>query len=386
MSSEASEEQRLILRTVRDFVEREVIPVASEMEHRGEYPHALASQMAQMGLFGLNIAEEFGGTEVDYVTFARIFVELSRGWLGLAGIIGTHLVLADVLGRFGTDDQKRRFLPGLATGERRGGICLSESNAGTDLQNIATTATRDGSIYRVNGSKMWITNARHGNTFLLLAKTDPAAKPAHRGMSAFVIEKGAPGLTVNRDIDKLGYKTVETCELHFDNFPVPVENLIGGAEGEGFSQTMTGLEAERLNVAARGLGVAQAAFEEAIKYAQQRVTFGKPIAQHQLIQAKLAEMATKIEASRLLVESAAEKKNRGERCDMEAGMAKLFATETAAEVSFEAMRILGGNGYSKDFPVERFYRDAPLVVIGGGTNELQKLIIAKRLLEKYKLQ
>jgi hypothetical protein len=338
-----------------------------------------------MGLFSLNIPEEFGGTEVDYVTFARIFTELSRGWLGLAGVIGTHLVLADVLCRFATHDQKRRFLPGLATGERRGGICLSESNAGTDLQNIATTAMRDGSVYRVNGSKMWITNARHGNTFLLLAKTDPSAKPAHRGMSAFVIEKGAPGLTVNRDIDKLGYKTVETCELHFDNFAVPVENLIGGVEGEGFSQTMTGLEAERINVAARGLGVAQAAFEEAIRYAQQRVTFGKPIAQHQLIQAKLAEMATKIEASRLLIESAAEKKNRGERCDLEAGMAKLFATETAAEVSFDAMRILGGNGYSKDFPVERFYRDAPLVVIGGGTNELQKLIIAKRLLEKYKV-
>jgi len=383
--SQPTEEQRLILRTVRDFVEREVIPVASAMEHRGEYPHALADQMAQIGLFGLNVPEEFGGSEVDYVTFARIFVELSRGWLGLAGIIGTHGVLCDVLVRFGTAEQKRRFLPGLATGERRGGICLSESNAGTDLQNISTTATRDGSLYRVNGSKMWITNARHGNTFLLLAKTDPSAKPAHRGMGAFVIEKGAAGLVVSRDIDKLGYKTVETCELHFQDFPVPAENLIGGVEGEGFSQVMTGLEAERLNVAARGLGVAQAAFDEAIRYAQQRVTFGKPIAQHQLIQAKLAEMATKIEASRLLVESAAEKKNRGERCDLEAGMAKLFATETAAEVSFDAMRILGGNGYSKDFPVERFYRDAPLVVIGGGTNELQKLIIARRLLEKYKV-
>ena len=379
-----SEERQLILRTVRDFVDREVIPVASEMEHRDEYPHALADEMARMGLFGLNVPEEFGGSDVDYVTFARIFTELSRGWLGLAGIIGTHGVLCDVLVRFGTPDQKRRFLPGLASGERRGGICLSESNAGTDLQNISTTATRDSSVYRVNGSKMWITNARHGNTFLLLAKTDPSAKPAHRGMSAFVIEKGAPGLVVSRDIDKLGYKTVETCELHFENFPVPAGNLIGAIEGEGFSHVMTGLEAERLNVAARGLGIAQAAFEEAIRYAQQRVTFGKPIAQHQLIQAKLAEMATKIEASRLLIESAAEKKNRGERCDLEAGMAKLFATETAADVSFEAMRILGGNGYSKDFPVERFYRDAPLVVIGGGTNELQKLIIARRLLEKYR--
>jgi alkylation response protein AidB-like acyl-CoA dehydrogenase len=383
-----SEEQLLILRTVHDFVQREVIPVASAMEHRGEYPHALANQMAAMGLFGLNIPEEFGGTEVDYVTFARIFAELARGWMGLAGIIGPHLVLCDVLGRYGTDAQKRQFLPGLATGERRGGICLSEPGAGTDLQNITTTATRDtrdGDLYRINGSKMWVTNGRYGNTFLLLVKTDPSAKPAHRGMSVFVIEKGAPGLVVSRDIDKLGYKTVETCELHFENFPAPAENLIGGVEGQGFTQAMTGLESERINVAARGLGIAQAAFDEAIRYAQQRSTFGKPIAQHQLIQAKLADMATKIEASRLLIESAAEKKNRGERCDLEAGMAKLFATETAAEVSFEAMRIFGGNGYSKDFPVERFYRDAPLVVIGGGTNELQRLIIARRLLEKHRI-
>jgi|SRR5579864_3548794 len=381
----STEEQQLILRTVHEFVEREVIPVASAMEHRGEYPHDLANQMAQMGLFGLNVPEEYGGTEIDYVTFARIFVELGRGWLGLAGIVGSHLVLCDVLGRYGTEDQKRRFLPGLASGERRGGICLSEPGAGTDLQNIATTATRDGGVYRINGSKMWITNGRYGNTFLLLTKTDASAKPAHRGMTAFVIEKGAPGLVVSRDIDKLGYKTVETCELNFTDFPVPVENLIGGEEGRGFTHVMTGLEAERLNVAARGLGIAQAAFEAAIKYAQQRVTFGKPIAQHQLIQEKLADMATRIEASRLLIESAAEKKDRGERCDLEAGMAKLFATETAAEVAFEAMRIFGGNGYSKDFPVERYYRDAPLVVIGGGTNELQKLIIARRLLEKYQV-
>jgi alkylation response protein AidB-like acyl-CoA dehydrogenase len=386
ISDAQREERQLILRTVHDFVEREVIPVASGMEHRGEYPFELANQMAKMGLFGLNVPDEFGGTEVDYVTFARIFAELARGWMGLAGIIGPHLVLCDVLGRYGTDDQKRRFLPGLATGERRGGICLSEPGAGTDLQNITTRAVRDGSIYRVSGSKMWITNGRHGNTFLLLTKTDPTTKPAHRGMTLFVIEKGAPGLTVSRDIDKLGYRTVETCELHFDNFPVPVENLIGGVEGVGFTQAMTGMESERINVAARGLGIAQAAFDEAIKYAQQRSTFGKPIAQHQLIQAKLADMATKIEASRLLIESAAEKKNRGERCDLEAGMAKLFATETAAEVSFAAMRILGGNGYSKDFPVERFYRDAPLVVIGGGTNELQRLIIAKRLLEKHAIK
>jgi alkylation response protein AidB-like acyl-CoA dehydrogenase len=377
-------EQQLIVHTVRQFCEREVIPVASELEHRNEYPHELVAQMQKIGLFGLNVPEQYGGGDVDFTTFAMVFEELSRAWLGLAGVIGTHSVLCDVLNLFGTEQQKQKFLPGLASGERRGGICLSETNAGTDLQNISTVAIRDGKTYRVNGSKMWITNGRFGNTFLLIAKTNPEAKPPHKGMSAFVIEKGAPGLTVSRDIDKLGYKSVETCELHFQDFPVPAENLIGGVEGEGFKQVMTGLEAERLNVAARGLGIARAAFEEAIRYSQQRSTFGKPICEHQSIQIKLADMATKIEASRLLIYSAAEKRDRGERCDLEAGMAKLFATETAAEVSFEAMRILGGNGYSKDFPVERYYRDAPLVVIGGGTNELQRLIIARRLIEKYR--
>ena len=376
-------EQEMIIATVRKFVDNEVIPVASEMEHRNEYPHALVEQMKEMGLFGLNIPEEYGGVGVDTTTFARIFEEVSRGWLGLAGIIGSHSVMGDVLARFGTEEQKRRFLPGIASGEMRGGICLTEANAGTDLQNLSTTATRDGEVYRINGSKLWITNARRGSTFLLLAKTDPAAEPRHRGMSAFIFQKGEPGMTVSRDIDKMGYKGVETCELHFENFPVPVENLIGGVEGHGFKQVMTGLEAERLNVAARGLGIARAAFECAIDYAQQRVTFGKPIAEYQTIQNKLADMATNIEASRLLIYSAAEKRDRGERCDLEAGMAKLFATETAASVSFEAMRIMGANGYSKDFPVERYYRDAPLVVIGGGTNELQRLIIAKNLLKKY---
>ena len=340
--------------------------------------------MKELGLFGLNIPEEYGGNPVDYTTFAVIFEELSRGWMALAGIIGTHLVLADVLVRYGTDEQKRQFLPRLARGEPRGGICLSEPNAGTDLQSISTVALRDGDVYRVTGSKMWVTNGRHAQLFLLLARTDPGASPPHRGMSAFVIEKGAPGLSVGRDVDKLGYKTVETTELHFDQFPVPAAHLIGGTEGIGFKHVMTGLEAERINVAARGLGLARAAFDEAIHYAQQRVTFGKPIAQHQTIQIKLADMATKIEASRLLIYSAAAKKDRGERCDIEAGMAKLFATETAAEVTLEAMRVMGGNGYSKDFTVERLYRDAPLVVIGGGTNELQRLIIAKGLLERYK--
>ena len=377
-------EQELIVKTVRQFVAKEVMPAASAMEHRNEYPHELVAQMAAMGLFGLNVPEEYGGAGIDTTTFAMVFEELSRGWLGLAGVVGSHSVLCDVLVRFGSEDQKRRFLPGLAAGQPRGGICLSEPNAGTDLQNISTRAVRDGGVYRIDGSKMWITNGRHGQTFLLLAKTDPRAEPAHRGMSAFVIEKGAAGLTVGRDIGKLGYKGVETCELHFSGFPVPAENLIGGVEGQGFKHVMTGLECERLNVAARGLGVARAAFEEAIRYAQRRVTFGKPIAEHQTIQIKLADMATRIEASRLLIYSAAEKRDRGERCDLEAGMAKLFATETAAEVALEAMRILGGNGFSTDFPVERYYRDAPLLVIGGGTNELQRLIIARNLLKKYR--
>jgi alkylation response protein AidB-like acyl-CoA dehydrogenase len=387
-----TDEQRLIVKTIQQFVDREVIPVASRMEHRDEYPDALVDQMKELGLFGLNVPEQYGGSDVNYTTFAMVFEELARGWLGLSGILGTHLVLCDVLIRFGTDEQKRAFLPELAAGRRRGGIALSEPNAGTDLQAITTTATRSGDVYFINGSKMWVTNGRRGDTFVLLARTDPRAHPPHTGMSAFIIdkkykgEKGASGLTVSRDIEKLGYKTVETCELHFDNLAVPAANLIGGVEGQGFKQAMTGLETERINVAARGLGLARAAFEEAIKYSQQRVTFGKPICEHQTIQIKLADMATKIEASRLLIYSAAEKKDRGERCDLEAGMAKLFATDTAADVALEAMRILGGNGYSKDYPVERFYRDAPLLVIGGGTNELQRLIIARQLLGKFKLR
>ena len=387
-----TDEQRLIVKTIQQFVDREVIPVASRMEHDDEYPDALVDQMKELGLFGLNVPEQYGGSDVNYTSFAMVFEELARGWLGLSGILGTHLVLCDVLIRFATEEQKRTFLPELAAGRRRGGIALSEPNAGTDLQAITTTATRSGDVYLINGSKMWVTNGRRGDTFVLLARTDPKARPPYTGMSAFIIDKrpkggvGGPGLTVSRDIEKLGYKTVETCELHFDNLAVPVDNLIGGVEGQGFKQAMTGLETERINVAARGLGLARAAFEEAIKYSQQRATFGKPICEHQTIQIKLADMATKIEASRLLIYSAAEKKDRGERCDMEAGMAKLFATDTAAEVALEAMRILGGNGYSKDYPVERFYRDAPLLVIGGGTNELQRLIIARQLLGKFKLQ
>jgi len=381
-----SDEEQLMLATVRRFLEREVAPVASELEHRNEYPTEIVERMKELNLFGANVPEAYGGLELSYTVFAMIFEEISRVWMGLAGILGTHTVLCDVLARFGTSEQKQRYLPVMARGDKRGAICLSEPHAGTDLQAIKTTAERRGDAYAINGSKMWITNARRADVLLVLAKTDPQAEPAHSGISAFIADKGGPGLTVSRDIDKLGYKSLETCEVLFEEFEVPVANLIGGREGEGFKQVMTGLEAERLNVAARGLGIARAAFEEAIRYAQQRRTFGKPICEHQAIQLKLADMATKIEASRLLIYAAAEKKDRGERCDLKAGMAKLFATETAQECSLEAMRILGGNGYAKDFPVERYYRDAPLLIIGGGTNELQRLVIAKNLLKKYSIK
>jgi alkylation response protein AidB-like acyl-CoA dehydrogenase len=378
--------QQHIVANIREFVEREVRPVASQLEHRDEYPHQIVAGMKELGLFGCNVPEEYGGLALSYTTFALIVEELARGWMSLVGPIGTHSVICDIINRFGTEEQRREYLPGLASGERRGGLALSEADAGTDVQRLRTTATRVAGGYLINGAKMWITNARYGNTFVLAAKTAPQAEPPYKGISAFIIEKGAQenrGFNVVRDIDKLGYKGVETCELYFDNFFVPAKNLIGGEEGVGFKHVMTGLESERINVAARGVGLARAAFEDAIHYAQQRQTFGKPICEHQTIQIKLAEMGTRIEAARLLTYSAAAKKDQGERCDLEAGMAKLFATETAQEVALEALRIHGGAGYSKDLNVERYYRDAPLLIIGGGTNELQRLIIAKGLLAKY---
>lgn len=375
--------QQRIVESIREFVNRKVLPVVDDLEHRNEYPHEIIEGMADLGLFGCSVPEEYGGLGLSFTTFALIVEELSRGWMSLVGPIGTHSVICDIISRFGTDEQKREYLPGLASGERRGGLALSEPDAGTDVQRISTRARRSGDGYLINGSKMWITNGRYGNTFVLAAKTDPKADPPHRGISAFIIEKGGEGFVVTRDIDKLGYRGVETCELYFNDFYVPAGNLVGGVEGEGFRQIMSGLESERINVAARGVGLARAAFEDAIHYAQQRQTFGKPICEHQSIQIMLAEMGTRIEAARLLVYSAAEKKDRGERCDLEAGMAKLFATETSQDVAWQAMRIHGGAGYSKDLRIERYYRDAPLLVIGGGTNELQKLIIARRLVEKY---
>ena len=382
--SVAAEVREEIVSTVRRFVEREVVPVASELEHRNEYPHSLVERMKELGLFGATIPPEYGGLGLDVTTYAMIVEELCRGWMSLSGVLNTHLMLAFMLRTHGTDEQKRRYLPAMVRGEHRGALCLTEPHAGSDVQRIRTTATRRGDTYVLNGSKMFITNARHGTLYAIAAKTDPQADPPYRGISMFVGEKG-PGLTVSRDIEKLGYKGIETCEVHFEEYVVPARNLLGGTEGQGFFHVMSGLEVGRINIAARAVGVAKAAFEHAITYAQQRETFGKPICEHQAIQLKLAEMATKIEAARLLTYQAAERKDRGERCDIEAGMAKLFASETCLEVATDAMRILGGYGYTKEFPVERFFRDAPLMIIGEGTNEIQRLVIARQLLQRYKI-
>ena len=380
---ESDAEQRQILSTIRRFVEREVKPVASELEHRDEYPHALVARMQELGLFGAIIPTEYGGMGLSFTTYALIIEEICRGWMSLTGVLNSHLLFAHILALFGTEEQKQRLLPAMASGEKRGGLALTEPHAGSDVQRIRTTAKKQGDHYLITGAKMFITNARHGNILAVAAKTDPDADPAYAGISLFAAEKGAPGLTVSRDIKKLGYKGLDTCELVFEDFPAPADSLIGGEEGRGFKHVMGGLEVGRINVAARAVGVAQAAFEEAIRYAQQRETFGKPICEHQAIQLKLADMATKIEASRLLVRQAAEKKDKGERCDLEAGMAKLFASEACEDVALEAMRVLGGYGYTQEFPVERFYRDAPLMIIGEGTSEIQKLVIARNLLKKY---
>ena len=384
MTATPQDVRQEMLQTIRRFVEREVTPVASELEHRNEYPQALADRMKELGLFGATIPAEHGGLGLDFTTYAMIIEELCVGWMSLSGILNTHLLLAYILRTHGTDAQKQRWLPRMATGEERGALCLTEPHAGSDVQRIRATAIRKGDFYVVNGSKMFITNARSATLYTLAAKTDPDAEPPYRGISLFVAEKG-PGITVSRDIDKLGYKGIETCEVLFEDHRVPAENLIGGTEGAGFHHVLSGLEVGRINIAARAVGVARAAFEHAIRYAQQRETFGKPIAEHQAIQLKLADMATKIEAARLLTHQAANKKDRGERCDVEAGMAKLFASETCHEVALEAMRVLGGYGYTKEFPVERFYRDAPLMIIGEGTNEIQRLIIARQLLQRYRI-
>lgn len=370
-----------IIEGVRTFVDKEVKPVANELEHANEYPQALVDRMKEMGLFGATIPEDFGGLGLTVSTYAQIVEELCRGWMSLSGILNTHLMIAYVVRTFGNDEQKQRFLPAMAVGEKRAAMGLTEAHAGSDAQQIRTVAKREGDHYVVNGSKMWSTNARTGTMFGLVVKTDPKAVPGHTGMSLLLAEKGPKGCIISRDLPKLGYKGVESAEVAFEDFPVPAENLVG-SEGQGFKYIMAGLEVGRVNIAARAVGVAQAAFDDSLKYAQERETFGKPICEHQAIQLKLADMATKIEAARLLVRSAAAKKDSGERSDIEAGMAKLFASEICHEVALEAMRIHGGYGYSQEFNVERYYRDAPLMIIGEGTNEIQRLVIAKGLLKR----
>ncbi len=385
MATTTPETRAQIVNLVREFIRRDVDPVAGEFDNRDVYPTELVEKMAGMGLFGITVSEEHGGLGLDYATFATVFEELSKGWMSLTGVIGTHHVVAYMIESFGTEEQKSRFLPRLASGELRAGLALTEPEAGSDIQNISTTANLDGEEYSLTGNKMFISHGEHGNAFAVVAKTDLDADPQHRGISCFIVEKPAAGLTVAQKLDKLGYRGLDTCELVFDDCRVPSENLVGGQEGQGFRQVMSGLETGRINVAARAVGVATAAFEAAIDYAQRRRTFGVPIAQHQAIQLKLADMATKIEAARLLTQKAAAKKDQGERVDLEAGMAKLFASEVCGEVTMEAMRIHGGYGYIKDYPVERYYRDAPLMIIGEGTNEIQRLIIARRLLERYRI-
>jgi alkylation response protein AidB-like acyl-CoA dehydrogenase len=357
MALEMTVEQREIVGMVRDFVEREIIPVAHQLDHDDTYPDAIVRQMKELGFFGFAISERFGGAGLDYSTYAMVCEEIARGWMSITGIINTHFIVSYLIEQFGTDEQKERFLPRMATGEHHGGFSMSEAGAGSDVQAIQTRAVRDDGEYVINGSKMWATNGDHSTVVATLVKTDPEARPPHRGMSCILED--------NRQ---------------------PAANLLGGVEGQGFKQMMAAIEVGRVNVAARGVGVAQRAFELSIEYAQQRQAFGQPIANFEAIQFKLADMATKIEAARLLTNFAARKKDAGERADVECGMAKLFATETCFEAVQEALRVHGGYGFSKEYQVERLYRDAPMLVIGEGTNEIQRLIIAKGLLERYKLK
>jgi alkylation response protein AidB-like acyl-CoA dehydrogenase len=381
MASERRDEEGLILDSVRRFLERDVKPHVHRLEHDDLYPEEIVGKMKALGLFGATIPAEYGGLGLSTTTYAKIVEEVSRVWMSLSGIFNSHLIMAAAVQRFGTPAQKEKFLPRFASGEVRGGLALTEPDCGTDLQAVRTQARRQADHYVVNGTKTWISNGIHGQCFALLVKTDPAAEPRHRGMSLFLAEKG-PGFTVSRKLEKLGYKGIESAELVFSDYRIPADRLIGGSEGRGLQHALGGLELGRINVAARGVGVAQAALDEAVAYSQIRKTFGKPICEHQAIQLKLGEMATQVRAARLLVEDAARIYDRGERCDMEAGMAKLFATEAAVTCSLDSMRIHGGYGYSKEFTVERLYRDAPLLVIGEGTNEMQRLIIARQLIQR----
>ncbi|MGW4794384.1 acyl-CoA dehydrogenase family protein [Nonomuraea sp. NPDC004297] len=378
MDFELTDEQKAFRETLRAFVDKEIVPVATEWEHSGRYPAEIVEKMKQMGLFGLSVPEEYGGMAADMVSFALVFEEIARGWMGVAGTIGSHSLACWMIARHGTEEQKRRHLPDLASGARRTAIALTEPGAGTDLQGIQTRAARDGDHYVVTGTKTWITNARHADPLPVLVKTS-IEEPAHKGMSVLLVDPSAPGFGVSRDLPKLGYKGTETCEVVLDEVRVPVSCLLGGVEGRGMQQVLGGLELGRVNIAARAVGVAQAAYDAALAYARERTAFGQPIADFQAIQLKLADMATEIQAARLLTYWAASQADGGRRVDMEAGMAKYFASEVALKATLESMRVHGGYGYSQEYVVERLYRDAPLMAIGEGTNDVQRMVIARAL-------
>lgn len=377
-----SEEESAVVALVREFTDNEVKPVVRELEHANAYPEKLIDQMKEMGIFGLAIPEPWGEARVSTQCYAAVTEELARGWMSLAGAMGSHTVVAKLLVAYGTPEQKDAWLPKMATGEVRAAMALTEPGGGSDLQAMRTTARRDGDMYVVNGAKTWITNARRAQLIALLCKTDPDAVPAHAGISILLAEHG-PGLVVSRDLPKLGYRGVESCELAFDDYRVPISSLLGGREGRGFAQMMRGLEIGRIQVASRAVGVGQAALEDSLRYAQQREAFGKPIWEHESVGNYLADMATKLEAARQLVLYAARRYDAGGRADMEAGMAKLFASETAMEIALNAVRIHGSYGYSTEFDVERYFRDAPLMIVGEGTNEIQRNVIARQLIKRH---
>ena len=380
MDFELSDEQRLLRDTIRSFVDEQIRPVAREMESSGQYPGEIVATMREMGLFGLLVPEEYGGLAADMVSLAVVFEEISRGWMGVAGIIGSHSLSCWMIAQFGTEEQKQAHLPALASGERRTGIALTEPGAGSDLQGIATSARRDGDRYVINGRKTWITNARHADPLPVLVKTDPTTKPAHAGMSVLLVDQATAGFEVVRDLPKLGYRGPETCELVFDDAPVPTANLLGGTEGRGLQQVLAALEKGRINIAARAVGVAQEAYDQALKYATEREAFGHKISGFQAVQLKLADMAMKLQAARLLTYWAASQADAGKRADLQSGLAKVYASEVAYECAFTAMQVHGGYGYSKEFTVERLYRDAPLMVIGEGTNDILRTVIAESLI------
>ncbi|MCM3920793.1 acyl-CoA dehydrogenase family protein [Frankia sp. AiPs1] len=381
VTTRLSPEEEQIVRLVATFVDEKVRPVAQELDHTNTYPEDLIEQMKEMGVYGLAIPEPYGDFGVSTSCYARVTEELSRGWMSLAGAFGGHSVVSKLLLRFGTQEQRDKYLPRMATGELRATMALTEPGGGSDLQALRTIARPDGDGWVVDGTKTWISNARRSGLIALLCKTDPAAKPAHRGISILLVEHG-PGFTVSRDLPKLGYKGIETCELHFDGYRASGDAVLGGVTGKGFNQMMAGLEVGRIQVASRALGVARAAFDDALRYAQERETFGKPIWEHQSIGNYLADMGTKILAARQLILHAAEVFDSGARADMEAGMAKLFASEMAATVTLDAIRIHGGYGYSTEFDVERYFRDAPLMIVGEGTNEIQRNVIARQLVQR----